>query len=779
MKPSTKTNTLADYCPIESIDDDGFILDKDGSQGFIFECVGIDGALFESSDWESVHEKWRNFLKLNPKEELQIVFRKTSDFEVFFEKKLDELTKIHGASSQRVFWKQISEYFESIGQDYVFETSLLVCFRKFLNSKASLNPQKKNGLPVTNAEDLKIRRETMIHQCEAMGLKVKILKKVEIFKTLAKATNGRCYISDPELLEEWPSLSISPQELTINSERFRALTLKSLPEAYSQMGMMQALTSLPLPIELSVRFRGKDLSPIKKRFERKRQILFGLATRKATGDPASEAKFKETDSLLRRLNEQNDSLSEMTFTLGIRGKNDLFLRRALTSILNVQSVLGQVELEETSLSTFDSYLETIPWFYGQVFHEHSILSSNGIHFLPFFNPSHGDNKAVVTFRTKQASLYNIDPISERLPNYNWLVSGTSGAGKSFFVNSLLLQSLSLVPRVFIVDIGGSYNKLTEFLGGKIVSLEAEKSRQVGPFFMQKSPNEKEERRRREHIELIFQEMCRDEGKLPSVEERALLHDGLVSLFESDSLPEHPILALQQKLSTSESSKAKRLSLILRRFSYGSAFGDFLDHSHPLELNDSMVTFDLKGLKEFEDLLRVVELILCSAIWQSLRARDRFTYIVLDEVAFSLLKTQPQFVDELVSTVRKHFAGVVICVQGLEKITSNSAGAAILANTNFKAILQQRGDARGYEEPLGLKAIEAKAIRSLDRKKGSYSDVFLMDDDRRSILRYEPNALEYLLSTSDPRENQIITEKLSAIEGSYPEKIFKLMEAETV
>lgn len=763
------------FQPIAAIDAEGFILDRDGSEGFMLACDGLDGALLEGAEWESLHEKWRNFLSLKPKEELHIVFRKTSDFEDYFEKRLQELTDIHGEFSKKVFWKQIAELFESIGEDHIFETTLLVSYRIAAHTKPSLK-SAASTIP-WNLEELHSKRDQLKLQLEAMGLQVRILSKEEMEQAIAKAANGRHYLASEGLTNEYPEISITPERLTVNGETFRALTLKSLPESHSEMGMIQAITSLPIPLELSVRFRGKDIEPLKKRFERKRQILFGLATRKATGDPASEAKFKETDQLLRRLNEQNDHLTEMTFTLGLRGKNDLFLRRAVTTILNTQSALQQTEFEETKLSTFDAYLETIPWFYGNVFHQHSILSSNGIHFLPFFRPVKSEDRPVVTFRTRQSSLYSLDPTSKRLANYNWLVSGTSGAGKSFFVNSLLLQSLSLDPRVFIVDIGGSYNKITEFLGGRVLSLDTDSGPSVGPFFMRKSTDDKEERRRREHIELIFQEMCRDEGKLPSVEERALLHDALQPFFELDELPTHPILALQTSLSEVDNPKAKRMSLLLRRFSFGSAFGDFLDNPHPLELKDSVVTFDLKGLKEFDDLLRVVELILCSAIWQSLRERNRFTYIVLDEVAFSLLRTQPQFVDELVSTVRKHFASVVICVQGLEKITSNPAGGAILANTNFKAILQQRGDARGYEEPLGLKAIETRLIRSLERRKGSFSDIFLMDDDRRALLRYEPNALEYLLSTSDPRENQVLTDKLKNLEGSYPEKIFKLLEAE--
>ncbi len=766
---TTAYKSLEDFLTIRSINDDGIVI-EDNAIGFALTCDGVEASLFEVQEWNNLHERWRAFLTLQKDEELQVIFRKTSDFDKIIERKILEIEESSGSFGKRIFWSQISNLFDQINSDQIYETSLIICYRKY-------NVSSSERLARSENEAISAKRDYLLQQMEAMGLNPKLLNSAEIWQSIFRAANGRNYVDDIDLSPEWPKINISPTEVSINEDVFRSLTLKSLPESFSELGMIRAITNLQFPLEISVRYRGRDIEPLKKRFERKRQILFGLATRKATGDPASEAKFKETDSLLRRLHEQNDSLCEMTFTVGLRAKNPIILRRMLTALTNTQGSLHQAELEETRLSTFDSFLETIPFFKGRVFNQHSILSSNGIHFLPLFCSPIGDQKPVILFRTKQASLYTIDPTSNRLANYNWLVSGTSGAGKSFFVNSILLQSAIFNPRIFVVDIGGSYNKLTQFLGGKLISLDLKSSSQIGPFFMTKKADEIQERQRRQHIELVFQEMCRDDGRLPSLEERALLSDSLKTLFELEQLPARPICHLKDMLAQSEDPAGRRLSLLLRRYAYGSAYGDFLDHPHPIELNDSVITFDLKGLKEFEDLSRVVELILCSAIWQSLKSRDRFTYIVLDEVAFSLLKTQPQFVDELVSTVRKHFAGVIVCVQGLEKITSSSAGGAILANTNFKAILQQRGDARGYEEPLGLRTSEARAIRTLERQKGHFSDLFLMDDERRALLRYQPNSLEYLLSTSDPRENQILEERLSHFEGSYADKLFKLLEEE--
>jgi len=767
LKAKEKSGTLFDFSPIGSIKDSGIVCFTDDQTGFFLSLDGVDGMLFESGDFDRLHERWRSFLHLQPNEEMQLVFRKTSDFEREFVQKCSAIDGVKGEITKRLFKSQLDSLLEGIEGEDVLECSLTLVFRMPLK-----RPNKRS--PADDSYSVEAKRDELEFKLDAMGLKSARLGLEEISQLVAKAASGNSYLN-LEGGEEWPKVSIGSHEVRVDEKTFRALTLKKLPESFSELGMIQALTLLPLPIELCVRFRGKDLEPVKKRMERRRQILFGLSSRKATGDPLAEAQFREADEVLRRLNEQNDALCEMSLVVGVRGKDAAYLRRAITELSNASTRMQQLEFEESALTTFDCFLETIPGFKGKIFHKHSVLSSNGIHFLPFFRPERGDEKTIVTFKTQYGSLYSFDPVSSRLANYNWLVSGQSGAGKSFFVNSLLLQSLSLNPRIFIVDIGGSYNKLTEFLGGKLVHVDTETGFAIGPFFMAKTGDEKEDRRRRAHIQLVFQEMLRDEGRLPSVEERALLQDVLEPLLDRDELPAHPISWVRDELLKNGNPKAQRLSLLLRPWCHTEFFGSFVDHPQPLNIDDDIVTFDLKGLKEFPDLSRVLELIITSAIWASLRVKDRFTWVVLDEVAFSLLKTQPGFVQELISTCRKMWAGTVIIVQGLETLTSNLAGPSILSNTNFKAILTQRGDARGYEEPLGLKSTEAQVIRGLSRRKGFYSDIFLMDDERRAVLRYAPDPLTYLLSTTDAQELRALEERMASKEGSYAERLLSVVE----
>ena len=56
-----------------------------------------------------------------------------------------------------------------------------------------------------------------------------------------------------------------------------------------------------------------------------------------------------------------------------------------------------------------------------------------------------------------------------------LVLGATGTGKSFSLNFLLVQALQYDPRVLILNLGGSYRWLTQFLDGGYMELSPDGS----------------------------------------------------------------------------------------------------------------------------------------------------------------------------------------------------------------------------------------------------------------------------------------------------------------
>lgn len=754
-----------------TISDEGIVHFQDGRSSFTLRLTGLDPNFLTESDWESLSVSWRSLLKLSPKEEVQINFTKDCQFDEIISKKIRQIGLVENKNAKALLLKNVNNLLEDVDpQDpRLFSTKILWTYTQIFQA---------GDLPNERSRILNQKRRELIQVFDEGRVRAQELNRSETEHEIFTAANGSNYVSNGSATNDWPKVEIFPSEVIVENRSFRCLSLQKLPEQSSTSGMILALTSIPASFELAIRFQGKDSKQLYDSLDRKRKVLFGLLNKRGATDLAADSQYKELTEVLSRINNSNDCLLHFGLTIGIRADktSDIVQRWALNEFLNAQNKMGFLELSEPYLASFDAFLEMIPTFRGYKMATQTLLASNGVHFVPLFQTHKGDSKAVATYRTLDGGLFSIDPSNYRNANFNWLISGTSGSGKSFFVNSILLQSQSLNPRIFIVDVGGSYAKLTQYLGGKLVGFDAQCPLSISPFFLPKSDDPIAESRRREHIQIVFWEMMRDQDQTPSIEEKAILKEVLTPFFEANLLSKNPVSAVRAEL---VARGMKRLALLLDRWCAPSFYGNFIDSNATLEFDDRLITFDLKGLNDFGDLSRVVQLIICSGLWATIQKNTaRFGFVVLDEVAFTLLKAQPSFVDELISTVRKYNTSVIVITQDLEKITSNSAGASILQNTQVKAILQQRGDPKNFAEPLQLTEEDLTAIRRLSRRKGSFSDIFLLVDERRIVIRYAPNLFEYMLSTSVPQENRSLEAKMSQHSGSYSEKFIQTIEAMT-
>ncbi len=750
--------SLSDFFVVERVSEEGLLF-AGRAKGFMFELSGIDGDFLEPDQVETLHQQWRGALRLQPGEEMQVIFRKRVEFAAWVEEQLNQAFLAENAYGRRIVLDHLADQLEQMSHDEprLLQQKILVCF---------WTPED------LTEEELEEKRFLVESLLSAFGSQVKPLNRRQIATEISVSAQDLKASEHSE--PEWPDIEIHASHLKINGDSFRGLELAKLPESQTELGMIQSLSRLPYPMDIALRLTAKDSRPIVSRLERKRNLLQSQRAAKSSPSAQLDSQVEQIDQILRDMADRSESIYEMKLTIGLRFPENLssLQRKAVAVTMRSASQMDLCELEETTLGNFDSYLECIPGFSGRNVKGHTVLGSNAIHFLPFFRPAKGDRRAIASFQTRSSSLYGIDPVDSGLANYNWLVSGTSGSGKSFFVNSLLAQSTSLDPNIFIVDIGGSYNRLTQYLGGRVMSLAPGQGFEMSPFFLPPHTDPIEEKMRRQHIYQIFLEMTRVDGQLPAIEIRHLLMEVLEELFSLDQVPERPVSFLIDKLDTLKTPEARRLQMLLEPWGKENFFAQFLDNAKIPTFDERILTYDLKGLTDFEDLSRVVQFIVAASLWARIRqtGTERFSWIVLDEVAFSLLKTQPQFVDELVSTLRKHYAGAIVVVQDLEKVTSNLAGSSILQNTQSKAILQQRGNSKNYADVLSLGQVDQWAIQSLRRKKGVYSDIFLIRDDEKTVIRHVPSPLEYWLATTAPEDNQVLSKWVEKRGGGLQQNI---------
>jgi conjugal transfer ATP-binding protein TraC len=353
-----------------------------------------------------------------------------------------------------------------------------------------------------------------------------------------------------------------------------------------------------------------------------------------------------------------------------------------------------------------------------------------------------------------------------------LVTGSSGAGKSFLNNCILLQELARGLKVYIIDIGGSYKKLTEALGGQYLEMNLSNQYRINPFDIPNLESGPSDQKLKSLLAVVESMVAEDEkSKLPKLD-RVLLEKAIIDLYQEKRLHgQIPTLSdLALSLSGSHEPSLQSIAKMLSMWTGERPYGRLLDGQGSLRTDAPICTFDLKGLSSYPDLQSVMILILTEFILSQVE-KDRSVKkrIILDE-AWELLKSSAaaDFMEYCARTLRKTGSGITFITQGVEEIVASPIGPAILNNTATKFVMLQRGDSEVLRETLKLNLQELSLIHSLEQRKGEYAEGFLIEGDQRQVVRIYPSPFEYWLSSSDAQDNHYLeklrTDGLSLVEA---------------
>ncbi|MBI4925851.1 MAG: ATP-binding protein [Bdellovibrio sp.] len=668
-------------------------------------------------------------------------------------------------------------------------------FIKSFFSKPSLFNQVRREEHDRRVKELSQLMDSIRNSLASLGVKSKSVSTEETWQLVYQSLNPSRSLEflapklnnshrDQEFLKEEikkePRLSLpSPREQLVFSdviqtvEAFyldgfyhRLITLKTMPE-YTHSALIHRLLDLPFHFELSMQIQvpeqSKELSSLQSKRRMAHSMSMGNAGR--ASDLESEAKLQSTEELLRELmnSAQKVFYFQTAILLRARDKNELELKTK-TILSRFRELNGAEGLVE-SLAGFKVYKTALPAGSTTMVRSKRVKTDNLSDFLPVYQSFEGNSQPVCIFGNRGAGLTTFDPFDNLLPNYNTLVTGSSGSGKSFLNNCILLQYLSQKPLVYIIDIGGSYKKLCEFLGGQYIevlsSSDNSENTCINPMRLPAGETEPSPRKVKFLLALLETMFTDEDGdRLPKLD-RSLLEEAILKTYsEVKSKHRVPLLRdLRNTLAESPDQSLRDFSKMLYPWTEDRPYGKFLDSPEGLELNTDVVVFDLKGLSSYPDLQAVMILILTDFILSKIDSiKDRKKIILMDE-CWELLKSQGAslFMEYCVRTLRKTGSGITFITQGLEEIQQSKIGSAILNNTATKFILMQRGDMAPVRQILKLNDQEMSLISGLRSVKGQFSEAFMITNEDRAVIRVIPTALEYWLATSDAKDNALIEE----------------------
>lgn len=554
------------------------------------------------------------------------------------------------------------------------------------------------------------------------------------------------------------------EQFTLDSTHHRIVTLKTLPEV-TFAGQLSTFLRMPFHYDLMLSFeipnQADEMSKLKQ--TRNRAHSLAATTGNKASDLESESKLGATEELIRELLNTGQRVYAAQLSVILRApatqEGNKRLNREVREVLSrIRSLQGAEGLEET-VGSWKIFKGNLPAAPVKLERAKKFKTNNLVDFIPIYGPREGDDDPAVIFRNRLNGLVSFNPFDSKLTNYNALVTGSSGAGKSFLNNCILAQELARGLRVFIIDIGGSYKKLTEALGGQYLEMDLSDRYRINPFDIPDYALEPSSQKIKSLLAVIESMVAEDEKSKLSKLDRVLLEKAVIELYEEKRKQKTiPILSeLADKLAKSKESSMVAISKLLFMWTGNRPYGKLLDGMGSLRTNAPICTFDLKGLSSYPDLQSVMILILTDFILSQVE-QDKVNKkrIILDE-AWQLLKSSAaaDFMEYCARTLRKTGSGITFITQGIEEIVQSPIGSAIMNNTATKFILLQRGDAEVLRNALKLNKQELNLISSLEQRKGEFSEAFLIEGDHRQVIRVYPSPFEYWLSTSDASDNRHI------------------------
>lgn len=192
---------------------------------------------------------------------------------------------------------------------------------------------------------------------------------------------------------------------------------------------------------------------------------------KNVSDLEAESKLGHVEGLLRDLLDGSERLVSMDFTVVLWSKSIDGLNERSDELLKAFRNMNQAEGIVETLPGFDIFMEALPGVCNGVRYK-KMKSSNAAHLLSLYGSWTGNQRPVCLIPNRENALFSFDPFAKELPNWNGLIFGQSGGGKSFTVSQLMLMfyGQNPPPRIFWIDNGASSERLLEVLDGEFVDL---------------------------------------------------------------------------------------------------------------------------------------------------------------------------------------------------------------------------------------------------------------------------------------------------------------------
>lgn len=398
-------------------------------------------------------------------------------------------------------------------------------------------------------------------------------------------------------------------------------------------------------------------------------------------------------------------------------------------------------------------------------------------------PVHGDGKRfgspILLFTTRRGFVFAGD-IFASPQGYNGLIFGSTGGGKSFFMNELASSYFSAGGKIIIVDVGRSYQKLCEVLGGEYITFSRDSHININPFaHLSTDPEEF-----KEDIEMLkdFLEMMAAPKRGFDDFQKGALSEVLIETIQKYK-QETTFDLIAEKLLRHRDQRVRDIAVMLTPWCKGGENHRWVASGRPIDFESDFIVIEMEDLMSRPALQKVAVFYFMYRISfdflqktlrdPSFKKKPKFLFI--DEAWESIKAGNADLIERAYRRFRKTGSGCWIITQSPTDLEGTPVADALWNNANYVVMLRTESfDKSRVKDRLSPYALEA--VATLQTVKGRFSEIYFRTPFGEDVVRFYAPRFTQLVYTTDPMETSFIEEKRK--QGlSYADAIDALLKEE--
>lgn len=496
--------------------------------------------------------------------------------------------------------------------------------------------------------------------------------------------------------------------------------------------------------------------------------------------PSMEKEWHEYQFVKRQLDDGHRFV-KTNFTVAIVAP-EVDIHKADQALLNVFQA-KRFELMNDMYFHLQAFLTLLPMRFGDDFLTDlssakklkTTISSESANLMPIQGEWVGTESPGMLLLGRRGQVTLWSPFDNKGGNYNVSVVGRSGSGKSVFMQELMTSTLGQGGRVFVLDVGRSFEKTCLLLGGQFIEFSTKgapgkKQLCINPFSTI-DPSKKEESE--DALAMLKSVICTMAAPTQGVSdlERTLLEKAMTETFQQFGRYT-TLTKIAEHLNANVDQRAKDLASMLYPYTKDGIYGKFFEGESNVDFTNPLVVVELEELKERKDLQSVVVQMVIVQITNQMFLGDRQTpFMITFDEAWDMLRGSQSgvFVETLARRLRKYNGSLVVGTQSVNDFYQTPGALAAYENSDWLCLLSQKPESINVlreNKRINLNDTMEKYLHSVHTKSGCYAECMIVGSHGYAVTRLVLDPFSNILYSTKASEyaavKQLVDQGISMV-----------------